>query len=444
MSRAPSVSLDFARGDEVRRVSARRLATLAVTIGTVALATAKTTPSAAEPTWRIWTDGAPLPEGVRSAIVLKDDATLKKGPSPNDAGRGSVAIGSRLPVYGTAMGSGCAGRWLLVGPGAWICGAQNVLQLSDQPPQAVDERFDEEPDGLPFRYFFVGRDGSAAYATLTLADDASPTEELQPGFAVAAVEERTKGGERYVRTHHDRWVPKRDLIPVHGTAFRGEELPSGELTLAWVLDDKSPVFSKPTNGTKTGTRARWEVVRVVERTGEGAKGMIKVADDAWMRAKDLRIPTLAAPPPEVRDGERWLDMELGAQVIVAYEGKKPVFATLTSTGKGKQGTELATPKGTHRIWVKLRTSTMDNLEDENATSSYAIEDVPYVQYFSKGAGLHGAFWHKRFGRVHSHGCINLTPLDAQRLFSFTSPRLPAGWSAVLPTTDEPGTIVRVR
>lgn len=394
--------------------------------------------------WRTWTDGAPLPEGVRSAIVLKDDATLKRGPSANDGGRGSVAVGSRLPVYGTAMGSGCAGRWLLIGPSAWICGAQNVLQLSDQPPLAVDERFGDEPDGLPFRYYFVGRDGSAAYATLSLADDASPTEELQPGFAVAAVDERTKGGERYVHTHHGRWVPKRDLIPVHGSAFRGEALPSGELRIAWVLDDKSPVFSKASNGTKTGTRARWEVVPVVERTGEGAKGMVKIADDAWMRAKDLRVPTLAAPPPEVREGERWLDMELATQVIVAYEGKKPVFATLTSTGKGKQGTELATPKGTHRIWVKLRTSTMDNLEDENASSTYAIEDVPYVQYFSKGAGLHGAFWHKSFGRVRSHGCINLTPLDAQRLFSFTSPRLPAGWSAVLPTAEEPGTIVRVR
>ena len=64
---------------------------------------------------------------------------------------------------------------------------------------------------------------------------------------------------------------------------------------------------------------------------------------------------------------------------------------------------------------------------------YAIEDVPYVQYFAKGVGLHGAFWHRGFGHVRSHGCVNLAPLDAQRLFAFTSPHLPAGWTAVLPT-----------
>jgi hypothetical protein len=73
-----------------------------------------------------------------------------------------------------------------------------------------------------------------------------------------------------------------------------------------------------------------------------------------------------------------------------------------------------------------------------------MESVPYVQYFSKGVGLHGAYWHRSFGNVRSHGCVNLAPLDAQRLFSFTSPRLPAGWTAVLPTEHESGTVVRVR
>ena len=41
------------------------------------------------------------------------------------------------------------------------------------------------------------------------------------------------------------------------------------------------------------------------------------------------------------------------------------------------------------------------------------------------------------------GCVNLTPADAERLFAWTSPHLPAGWSAVLPTEYERGTLVRV-
>ena len=82
----------------------------------------------------------------------------------------------------------------------------------------------------------------------------------------------------------------------------------------------------------------------------------------------MRHPTIAEPPSEVdvESGERWIDVELATQTLVAYEGKRPVFATLVSTGKGKQGTALATPIGTHRIWIKLLQSDMDNLGDEKA------------------------------------------------------------------------------
>jgi lipoprotein-anchoring transpeptidase ErfK/SrfK len=143
-------------------------------------------------------------------------------------------------------------------------------------------------------------------------------------------------------------------------------------------------------------------------------------------------------------GERWIDVDLATQTLVAYEGRTPVFATVVSTGRGRHGSATATPVGTHRIWVKLLSSDMDNLEDDAASRYYRIEDVPWVQYFSKGVGLHGAFWHRSFGRVRSHGCVNLAPLDAERLFYWTGPHLPAGWSAVHPAPHDLGTIVRVR
>jgi lipoprotein-anchoring transpeptidase ErfK/SrfK len=146
----------------------------------------------------------------------------------------------------------------------------------------------------------------------------------------------------------------------------------------------------------------------------------------------------------VKDGEHWFDVELATQTLTAYVGDEPVFATLVSTGRGPQGTELATPKGEQRIWVKLQSSDMDNLENLEANESYAIQAVPWVMYFKKGVGLHGTFWHHAFGRVQSHGCVNLSPADAERLFDWASPRLPTGWTAVLPTVYEQGSLVRVR
>lgn len=167
-------------------------------------------------------------------------------------------------------------------------------------------------------------------------------------------------------------------------------------------------------------------------------------DRAWVSDRDARAPTRADPPSGLRPGERWLDVDLINQVLTAYVGERAVFATLASTGRGKEGSVLATPRGARRLWVKLRTSDMDNLDDESAAENYAIQAVPWVMYFERGYGLHGTFWHRAFGNKHSHGCVNLTPLDAQRLFAWTSPKLPAGWTAALPTDYEPGTWVRVR
>ncbi|MEO7095259.1 MAG: L,D-transpeptidase [Polyangiales bacterium] len=163
-----------------------------------------------------------------------------------------------------------------------------------------------------------------------------------------------------------------------------------------------------------------------------------------MRGVDLRVPTLAPLPAGLFEGERWIDVDTTTQTLVAYEGTRAVFATVVSTGRPGN----PTPKGTFRIWVKLRSTTMSNADDPADTTeeaaTYSIEDVPWVQFFSNGVALHGTFWHRQFGRVHSHGCVNLAPLDALRLFEWTGPRLPRGWDAVFPTTAEPATMVKVR
>jgi len=166
-----------------------------------------------------------------------------------------------------------------------------------------------------------------------------------------------------------------------------------------------------------------------------------------MDARDLARAHEAAPPPEVTRasaGERWIDVELATQTLVAYEGARPVYATLVSTGRGAPGTDGATPTGVHRIWVKILASDMDDTERDDVDAHYSLEDVPYVQFFDHAVALHGTYWHRDFGRVKSHGCVNLAPLDARWLFDFTGPRVPAAWAAAYPTPFDPGTVVRVR
>jgi lipoprotein-anchoring transpeptidase ErfK/SrfK len=400
-----------------------------------------------------WVDaGIDLAPGVQSARVLLADQALLSGPSAAASRRGSAARDAHLPVFAARRGPGCKGAWLQVGPVAWVC--EDAVDPSAVAPIEPGHRMVPESfDGLPYRYFFVGPGGSAAYKQIESVDVAEPDMALQPGFAVAIVTERNLDGARYGRTEHNLWVPMRDLGAVRSFTFHGEAIPPlapaqrDLVPVAWVIAERAHVLSRPSAGALTSAvRSRFDVVPVLEQ-GEGPAGrFLRIGDGAWIAARDVRHPVVAPPPPEVdaSAGERWIDVDLQTQTLVAYEGVRPVFATLVSTGKGQPGTALGTPTGTHRIWIKLLTSDMDNLEDENAARYYRIEDVPWVQYFSKGVGLHGAFWHRSFGQVRSHGCVNLSPLDAERLFWWTSPHLPAGWTAAFPTVHEQGTVIRVR
>ena len=103
--------------------------------------------------------------------------------------------------------------------------------------------------------------------------------------------------------------------------------------------------------------------------------------------------------------------------------------------------DSATPPGFHRIWVKLQTSTMDNVERNDVYKHYSMEDVPYVMYFHRAYALHGAFWHQNYGVQMSHGCVNLSPLDAKYVFFFTEPQLPTGWHGVWMSDTRPGSRV---
>jgi hypothetical protein len=395
------------------------------------------------PPWRDPHD-LPLPPDARSATVNRPDLPIEADPSAGGGRRGAAILGAHLPVYGAYRGPGCLGRWLSVGPLAWVC--EDGVALGPQAPIDPGDRSAlVASHGLPFRYYFVGHDGSYGYKSLRDADEVAPEQELEPGFAVAVVDEGAKGDEHYALTHHGLWVPMRDLGAIGAFAFHGETVSDGKLDFGWIVEDHVPTFTKPEPSARAKpTRARFERVAVLEEKKTQGQPFLRTGDGEWVRARDVRRPTRAPAPPEVGPGERWIDVEIASQTLVAYEAGEPVFATLVSTGKGPPGSESATPKGTFRIWVKLRSTNMDNLEDEEAERYYAIEDVPYVQFFSKGVGLHGAFWHRSFGHVRSHGCVNLAPLDAQRLFAFTAPRLPAGWSAALPTPVEQGTVVRVR
>ncbi len=402
----------------------------------------------------------PLATWAHSVAPKKAETAIFAAPGRTDLKRATTMGGVRLPLYGSRRGAQCEGRWLHVGLAEWIC--SDGVELSPEPP--TDDPAPIASDGLPYRYFFVGKNGASGYANLSRAGEEAPDEDLDPGFAIAATEERTERGHRWVHTRHDTWIAGTDLAAARASGFHGEDVSATGLDFAWVLRDRVNVYNTPNlSGKPAGTLARREVVRWREDKAGSGVVAARISDDGvtparWVDARALARPTLASPPAEALATEAWprvwIDVELATQTLVVYEGSRPTFATLVSTGAGRPGTDTATRKGTFRIWVKLLSSTMDNLESNDAPTDahpaiegprYSIEDVPYVQFFDKAIALHGVFWHDDFGKPRSHGCVNLAPRDAARLFAMTSPKLTVGLSAVLPVPrTEVGTVVRVR
>jgi hypothetical protein len=61
-----------------------------------------------------------------------------------------------------------------------------------------------------------------------------------------------------------------------------------------------------------------------------------------------------------------------------------------------------------------------NLTDD--INAYELPGVPGVCFFHKdGIAFHGTYWHDNFGRMMSHGCVNMRNEDALWLYRWTTP-----------------------
>ncbi|MCB0168270.1 MAG: L,D-transpeptidase family protein [Anaerolineae bacterium] len=112
-------------------------------------------------------------------------------------------------------------------------------------------------------------------------------------------------------------------------------------------------------------------------------------------------------------GEKWIDVNLATQQLIAYERQRPVFRSIVSTGTW----QYPTVAGTFSIYVKYEQADMQGGYGDDA---YDLADVPYVMYFYEGYGLHGAYWHNNFGMPMSHGCVNLPVPAAEWLFNWAN------------------------
>jgi L,D-transpeptidase catalytic domain len=368
------------------------------------------------------------------------------------------------------FGGGCEQGWNKVFPRGWICRLAG-LRVEDTPPAGSFVVASVRPaveQSLPYEYWRVKDEMTPFFHRLPTfneqdqADTAGaawyakhsrepmPTDPGErPDDVPSVVKEYmnagyyvTKGGEevrmerRFLRTLRGAYARKYQLVQKESPVFRGHVLAGAEdLPLHFVLRE-IPLMRREAEGSDVlvesdKTPERLSTHPFVDQVHIGNNLYYVDAEGLLMRGYAVGRAAKLKRPPSVGPEERWLHIDLSEQVLVAYEGDQPVFATLVSTGKAPG----MTPVGVHRVQTKLVAASMrDQPVEEEA---YSIDDVPWTQYFSGAVALHGAFWHAGFGQVRSHGCVNLSPHDARWLFGFTAPALPPEWHAVSPTKGTP-------
>jgi hypothetical protein len=332
---------------------------------------------------------------------------------------------------------------------------------------------------------------------------------------VAAFLTNSDGLERRFAVTVDlRLVPTTKVKPDTGSPFHGIELgPNAALPFGWVVSEGAHTYRLIKD--KDEARAADDVPRraIVPLTGNArikqGERFYQTAKDktVWLKASELSVVERPPALPEFAEkGEKWIDVAITQQTLVLYEGKRPVYATMISSGRDKLGdpkTTLSTPRGTFHLQSKHVAAAMDSEENSSvsggsrarqssgsanaaATSErlkaaqargdkldeqdrrrllniekgrdpeygitvrrgaagFELRDVPWIQYFASGYALHGAYWHDVFGTPRSHGCVNLAPIDARVVFLWTDPPLPEGWHGINVGSDMgQGTAVVIR
>ncbi|WP_437309349.1 L,D-transpeptidase [Sorangium sp. So ce388] len=403
------------------------------------------------------------------AAPTAPDAHLEAHPGAAGAAPGAPAgVLDATPVAHPAPQEAELAAWLNGLPYAYVMSRSPTPPLYARLP-SEDEQRSAEPDlGAHLR-----RAATAARAADFVAPppaDATPSVLLYgrpaPGLAgdrrspdaLVLGHARTRSGFALLSTFdHDgrRFGLTTDLtvLPLDRTrvirpsAFSGLQLP-GDAGLP-VAFAKRRHAARLVPGERGGlTRAPLRFREAIPLSGAsrrvGGVDYLEARDGSLVRADDVvRVDPLPSAPAWAVRGRKWIDVSINQQSLVAYEGSRPVYVTLVSTGAdglGDPKTTRSTVQGLFRIHTKHVTVTMDG--DEEDEDPFDFRDVPFVQYFTEGFAFHAAYWHDDFGTARSHGCVNLSPLDAAWLFEWTTPEVPAAWHGALSLRK--GTLVSIR
>jgi len=135
--------------------------------------------------------------------------------------------------------------------------------------------------------------------------------------------------------------------------------------------------------------------------------------------------------------DKLIRIDRSAQTVSCYEGDRKVYGTPCGTGHHN----TPTPRGEFTVLYKRHTRRMNV---QNIPDPYDLPGVAYPTYFTwSGVAIHGTYWHNDYGRVHSHGCVNVSHGAARWIFRWVDPVCPYEAYTAEADSERPGTRVIV-
>lgn len=347
----------------------------------------------------MWANVAAFREGVEPERMLEkgDSIAVDKTLSQEGERYWISAEGKVLPTQGTYQ-MGATSRW-------------HGILISEKTP-------------LPFGW--VLGEPLNAYA---LATDTKPIAKLPRRTRVDILEETTVKNKRFLRVRASEI--QESSFPV-GTAPLVEVTPGTVASAAPGAPIAAPAAAEPARPAAAAPVAASPPAAAPSPAPAAGMGPAPAAQPPppevpsyWVAASLINEVRLQKRPEGMGSHPRWFDADLGEQVLVAYESDKPVYATLVSSGRLN-----ATPLGNYPVWARVTGISMKSQPYDE--KPYFVNLVPWSTFFQAHNAIHGAYWHDRFGAVKSHGCINVSPLDARFVFEWLDPKVPPGWTSLRP------------
>ncbi|MFO0590998.1 MAG: L,D-transpeptidase [Polyangiaceae bacterium] len=322
-----------------------------------------------------------------------------------------------------------------------VPGSTTLLPDAGEPP--------EEPAKPWWQQNEPGKPLNVKLSDLESDADGTVARRMVKGFFIAVDKTFGWNNRLWYKTTEGLVAPADRMYIVKAPSSKGIDVPDGVKQVGFITATKAAKYTWDPEKKKISVSGSVPRFAAFGLTGQTiSKDTIvyrQTSEGWWMKAIDGTYAEAGDAPSEVKPGEKWIDVNLTRKTLMAMDGAKPAYAALISPGRRNKNKKKDHPtiQGTFRIREKHIAVTMDGDGAVAGDLPYSIQDVPYVEYFEGSYALHTAFWHNNFGREMSHGCVNLSPLDAKKMFFWTEPKLPRGWHAVWATPENKGTVVHI-